>query len=71
MFEFTHNEDLIEKGQWMASLDNALISCPTCGKFGSLGNHEVAPDGTVSPSLVCPWKPCLFHDSGRLKDWKP
>jgi hypothetical protein len=66
------------KGEWSPSLDrgrrSALIGCPSCGCFGSLGNHQIAADGTVSPSLVCPWEPengCKFHDNGKLVGWDP
>jgi len=50
----------------------AEIACPSCGGFGSLANHEIAADGTISPSLVCPWSKelgCTFHEHGWLKDW--
>ena len=34
----------------------ANFACPRCGFRGGLGhntNHAIAPDGTVSPSVVC------------------
>ena len=48
----------------------AEICCPGCGKVGLLGsNHVVARDGSVSPSDVCPYPPCMFHDAIWLDDW--
>jgi hypothetical protein len=34
----------------------------------SLSLHRIAADGTVSPSLVCPYY-CGFHDYVRLVGW--
>lgn len=54
------------------------FSCPDCGGLGNIGNlsqakfgsgHKVAPDGTVTPSVVCPYDECGFHDHVRLADW--
>jgi hypothetical protein len=38
-----------------------------CESLGS--NHTVADDGTVSPSDVCPYPPCKFHEFVVLEDW--
>jgi hypothetical protein len=44
--------------------------CPLCGKVSMVGrNHMVADDGVVSPSYVCPFPPCAFHEFVRLNDW--
>lgn len=44
--------------------------CPICAKVSMVGrNHDVADDGTVSPSYVCPFPPCTFHAFVRLDDW--
>lgn len=44
--------------------------CPGCGKVALVGsNHTVANDGTVSPSDVCPFPPCTFHQFIFLEDW--
>jgi len=45
--------------------DQALYTCPN-GHTGLL-DHEIAVDGTVSPSVVC--TECDFHDFIRLLDW--
>jgi hypothetical protein len=36
------------------------------GTFG----HAIDPDGTVSPSIVCPHQ-CGWHVMGRLLSWSP
>lgn len=41
------------------------------GHYGALTDHEVARDGTVSPSVECPEKECTFHETVRLEDWEP
>jgi hypothetical protein len=40
------------------------------GHIGSLGNHRIAADGTVSPSVVCQHPGCNYHEFIRLEDWK-
>lgn len=47
----------------------ALVGCPECGKPVTLTGHEIKEDGTVSPSLVCPHRPCQFHDFIKLEGW--
>jgi hypothetical protein len=69
--------DPVERGHYAKSLDPkrsgcgwGVIRCPECGKLATLGdNHEVASDGSISPSLVCPFPPCTFHVSARFADW--
>lgn len=48
----------------------AELCCPGCGKVALLGsNHRVAAGGSVTPSDVCPFPPCTFHDFVSLDDW--
>lgn len=47
---------------------SAWATCPN-GHTASLADHEIAADGTVSPSLVCPHERCDFHDFVRLEGW--
>lgn len=48
----------------------AELCCPECHKVALLGsNHTVAAGGIVSPSDVCPFKPCTFHQFIVLDDW--
>ena len=60
----------------------ASYVCPN-GHNGTLQDHEIAVDGTVSPSVVCqgypagfrskdaPAEPCTFHDHLKLEGWEP
>ena len=63
-------------GEWALLSDvvtgqtSADITCPKCGRIGSLMGHEVAADGSVTPSLVCPQDSCLFHRFGVLDGWE-
>ena len=48
----------------------AELCCPGCGKVALLGsNHIVTAGGVVTPSDVCPFPPCTFHDFVVLDDW--
>ena len=48
----------------------AEVCCLGCGSVTLLGdNHQVAIDGTVTPSDVCPFPPCTFHEMIALDDW--
>ena len=68
------SKDLVNmpKGFWcllkFVAKDVIIVSCPTCGGQAQI-DHEVASDGTVSPSLECPYTGCGFHDNGRLEGW--
>lgn len=62
------------KGSWFpikreGGEKSAMLNCPSCGKFAGL-SHEIKPDGTVHPSVVCPYDECNFHDFIRLLDWE-
>lgn len=48
----------------------ATFECPKCGETGSLMNHAIAADGTVSPSVICSYN-CGFHDHIKLLGWQP
>lgn len=48
----------------------AILCCPQCGKLSTVGkNHTVSADGAVTPSYVCPFKPCTWHTGIMLGDW--
>jgi hypothetical protein len=63
-------------GQWRSSYikdlkrRSAMVSCPTCGKTASLSGHEIADDGVVTPSVVCPYDKCKFHEHVTLGGWQ-
>jgi hypothetical protein len=47
----------------------ALFACPVCGNVFSLSGHNIATDGIVSPSVVCPYPPCTFHEFIQILGW--
>lgn len=49
---------------------SASFICPN-RHYGVLLDHDIAPDGTVSPYVVCPEKECEFHDYIKLVGWEP
>jgi hypothetical protein len=49
---------------------SATFACPKCHMVGSLSDHEIAPDGTVTPSVVCPNEACDFHEYIQLEGWE-
>ena len=44
------------------------MQCPD-GHPGALSDHQIAADGTVTPSVVCPEETCEFHQMIRLVGW--
>ncbi len=51
-------------------LPTAEFCCPAgCPCILSRHIHTIAPDGAVSPSLVCPACPVGFHEYVRLDGW--
>jgi len=65
------------KGHWFsvpAHVDNrpnaAIISCPECGGVFCIGHvHNINGEGRVTPSVVCPFTPCPFHQYVILEGW--
>lgn len=64
------------RGEWWLLIDerngekvlSASIHCPHCD-FKYYLDHEIASDGTVTPSVQCPTPGCAFHDHVRLEGW--
>jgi hypothetical protein len=50
---------------------SASMTCPECGQISSLSGHDIADDGIVSPSVVCPYELCHFHEFIKLEGWDP
>jgi hypothetical protein len=48
---------------------SAMIRCPTCQRYGTLTDHTIANDGTVSPSVKCSYSDCEFHEYVKLDGW--
>ena len=81
MFTFarhpSHRSNGLKPGHYAKSLDPrrdrcgwAIVCCPGCEWLFTIGrNHEVTADGAVSPSLVCPYGGCSFHQFVRLEQW--
>jgi hypothetical protein len=44
------------------------MACPKCCLIAML-DHDVAPDGTVTPSVECAKEGCSFHENVRLLGW--
>ena len=63
------------KGIWRQcgtdSGKTASLSCPGCGEVASLSNHKIDDQGIVTPSLVCPFDGCSFHEWVQLEGWNP
>ena len=52
------------------AVTSAFFFCPDCGDLGTLAGHNIAADGTVTPSVLL--SNCGFHESGiKLLGWKP
>ena len=49
----------------------ASLSCPKCGRVCSLSGHSIDKAGKVTPSVICGYEDCDFHDHLVLKDWRP
>lgn len=68
-----HGDIDIEYPRWRGGiLDNrrtASVSCPRCGHVASLSQHDISHEGVVTPSLVCPFSGCDFHDEITLDGW--
>lgn len=62
-----HNS-LAPSPSWWRSNDQVWMVCPN-GHAGQL-DHEIAPDGTVTPSVQCPEDGCSFHDMVKLANWE-
>jgi hypothetical protein len=66
---------LIRRDKWALVRDyvtgkkSASVECPKCGNMYYL-DHTISDDGNVTPSLVCPFDNCDFHEFVVLEDWK-
>lgn len=65
---------LLPKSTWKRAAKSdgtltAMIACPECGREGSLSDHSIGPDGIVTPSVVCGYFGCSFHDWVKLEGW--
>lgn len=69
-----HPGGLVSVRQWrVVKLDGVpyvRATCPGCD-LEALLDHDIADDGTVSPSMDCPNDRCDFHANVRLELWQP
>lgn len=66
-------DDKLTPGTWnggQTPIFRAVAFCCPNGHIGGLSDHEIAPDGTVSPSVVCPEPGCDFHEFIKLEGWQ-
>ena len=49
---------------------SASFTCPICGNTGTLLDHAISPEGKVTPSVVCSFEGCVFHEFVRLAGWR-
>jgi len=72
--EFGHNTP----GTWrpLKTIEgpSAVVCCAKCGCSSTLTRHTIAADGTVTPSLGCPWEKhgmpaCGWHVFVKLEGW--
>jgi hypothetical protein len=50
-------------------IPTAMLQCSN-GHRALLSTHQIAADGTVTPSAVCPYEGCNFHEWIRLAGWE-
>lgn len=62
------DDDTGSAAAWWYFAGTAMLRCPNCGRQCFL-NHEIAEDGTVNPSVICPFAGCGFHDWITLVGW--
>lgn len=49
----------------------AIVACDQ-GHVGTASPriHSIATDGTLTPSWVCPFEGCTWHEFARLEGWQ-
>lgn len=65
--------ETLAEGTWKKVVGRTVvIQCPICHKSACItgDSHKVAADGVVTPSVVCPYPGCTFHEHVKLEDWK-
>lgn len=76
MLEIPFGDPENESGVWKGGKRGdgqrtAILSCPMCRQPAPLSDHTIEPDGMVSPSVVCPFQGCSFHEHLKLIGWIP
>ena len=83
LIEATRRDGILVKGEWRklthrgngSTVNSIAVCCPGCGHIVTISlragsGHTIDPDGTVMPSLVCPFDTCDFHEFVKLADWR-
>lgn len=74
MITIQHDESLLSPNTWaIYRYQSGRVQVVTrCGNghIGSLDDHKIAEDGTVSPSVVCQRAGCEYHEFIRLEGWE-
>lgn len=53
-----------------AGMETIFICCQDCEQIFVLTDHAIDDEGKVSPSVVCPYKRCNFHNFVQLEDFE-
>lgn len=69
LIESTRRDGVMRKGEWRCTQGVVVVCCPECGKICPLLDYTIDQNGTVTPSLACPFK-CDFHEFVLLADWR-
>jgi hypothetical protein len=83
MVHIPHDPQQDQQPSWWKEAGGYVsIRCAQCGQRATLRDpddaplrvdgtrgHTISSDGTVAPSIVCPYKPCTWHIWGKLLDW--
>lgn len=74
MIIIKHDQTLSKPNTWAKHVYQSghveVITRCANGHIGSLGNHTIADDGTVTPSVVCQKPGCNYHEFIQLEGWK-
>ncbi len=70
LIQSTRRDGVMRKGEWHQQATGVVVCCPGCGHIVALLDHTIDPDGSVYPSLVCPFDICDFHEFVKLADWR-
>ncbi|KKN37823.1 hypothetical protein LCGC14_0759670 [marine sediment metagenome] len=56
-----------DKGEWIKITHEgkvtARLACPGCGTISSMYEHDISPEGNVTPSVDCS-NDCGYHEVG-------
>lgn len=74
MINVQHDQSLSGPNTWAihryGSGRAQVVTRCSNGHIGSLDDHKISSDGTVSPSVVCQKEGCNFHEFIKLEGWE-